>query len=107
MTELVTDIALAVAEADAGPKYQEVKGRGRPDRQTKQQNNRPYFGSIPDFSQEKPGYVLMGVSKDGPAQRAGIKAGDIIVQFGESRIGDLEDFDSTLRKFKSGNQVRR
>ncbi len=101
VTELVTDIALAVAEADAGPKYQEVKGRARPDRQT----DRPYFGSIPDFSQEKPGYVLMGVSKDGPAERAGIKAGDIIVQFGESRIGNLEDFDSALRKFKSGDRV--
>ena len=30
VTELVTDIALAVAEADAPPKYQEAKGRSRP-----------------------------------------------------------------------------
>ncbi len=48
VTELVTDIALAVAEADTPPKYQEAKGRSRPDRQT----DRPYFGSIPDFSQD-------------------------------------------------------
>ena len=47
----------------------------------------------------------MGVSKDGPAERAGIKAGDTIIQLGESRIGNLEDFDSALRKFKSGDRV--
>ena len=67
--------------------------------------NRPYFGSIPDFSQEQPGYVLMGVSKGGPAERAGIKANDIIVRVGDYRISNLEDFDTALRKFKSGDRV--
>ena len=98
VTELVTDIALAVAEADTPPKYQEAKGRSRPDRQTE----RPYFGSIPDFSQDKPGYLLMGVSKDGPAERVGIKAGDIIIQLGESRIGNLGRFRQRLAKIQIG-----
>ena len=61
--------------------------------------------NIPDFSQDQPGYGLAGVTKDGPAERAGIRAGDIVVQFGDSKIGNLEDFDSALRKYKAGDRV--
>lgn len=92
--------AVELAQAPSRPSYLETKaprqGRG---------GDRPYFGSIPDFAQDQPGYALMGVSKDSPAERAGLKAGDIIVQLGESRIGNLDDFDSALRKFKAGNKV--
>jgi len=29
----------------------------------------------------------------------------VIVQFGKSKVGNLEDFDSALRKFKAGDKV--
>ena len=74
--ELVADMATTLAEADEPPHYQEVKGRS----ELGGDGDRPYFGSIPDFAQEEPGYALSGVTKGGPAERAGIKAGDIIVQ---------------------------
>lgn len=100
--EMVTEIAVAIAEADDRPHYQDAKGGGET---LGGGGDRPYFGSIPDFSQDDPGYALTGVTKGGPAERAGIKAGDIIIQFGESKIGNLEDFDSALRKFKAGDKV--
>ena len=99
--ELVADLAVALAEAPERPHYQEsgeqenLGGGG----------DRPYFGSIPDFAQDQPGYALTGVTKGGPAERAGLKAGDIIVEFGTSKIGNLEDFDSALRKYKAGDRV--
>jgi len=101
ITDLVTDTVVAIAEMDHRPTYQDV---GAPPEFAKS-GNRPYFGSIPDFSQEQPGYVLMGVSKGGPAERAGIKANDIIVRLGEYAISSLDDFDTALRKFKSGDRV--
>jgi len=101
VTDLVTDAVVAIAEMDHRPTYQDI---GAPPEFAKS-GNRPYFGSIPDFSQEQPGYVLMGVSKGGPAERAGIKANDIIVRLGDFPIGNLEDFDTALRKFKSGDRV--
>jgi hypothetical protein len=101
VTDLVTDAIVKIAEMDHRPTYQDV---GAPPEFAKS-GNRPYFGSIPDFSQEQPGYVLMGVSKGGPAERAGIKANDTIVRLGEYPIGNLEDFDTALRKFKSGDRV--
>ena len=54
VTELVTDIALAVAEADAGPKYQEVKGRGRPDRQTDRKMIGRTSAAFPIFHRKSP-----------------------------------------------------
>jgi hypothetical protein len=96
---LVIDTAIALAKGEQRPLYREVKAAPRGG------GDRPYFGSIPDFAQDRPGYALTGVTKGGPAERAGIRAGDIIIQLGESRIGNLEDFDSALRKFKAGDRV--
>ncbi len=101
IAEMVAETAVAIAEADQKPTYKEVKGRS----QIARGGDRPYFGSIPDFSQDQPGYALTGVTKGGPAEKAGLKGGDIIVQLGESRIGNLDDFDSALRKFKAGDRV--
>ncbi|HZZ29639.1 MAG TPA: M20/M25/M40 family metallo-hydrolase [Pirellulales bacterium] len=98
---LVADAAVAVAENDARPAYKEVGGQS----QFAKSGDRPYFGSIPDFSQDQPGYALMGVSKGGPAEVVGIKGGDIILRLGDYIIGNLEDFDTALRKFKAGDHV--
>jgi S1-C subfamily serine protease len=68
--------------------------------------DRPYFGSIPDFAQSEPGYAISGATKGSPADRGGLKAGDNIIQFGDSKVGNLEDFDSALRKYKAGDKVQ-
>lgn len=98
---MVADFTTEIASAEAAPTYQEIErtavaGRG---------GSRPYFGSIPNFSQEGEGYGISGVAGDSPAGRGGLKGGDVIIQFGESRIGNLEDFDSALRKYEAGDKV--
>jgi hypothetical protein len=99
---MMTDIAIALAEAPERPHYQDAPGGAET---LGGGGDRPYFGSIPDFAQDQVGYALTGVTKGGPAERAGIKAGDIIIQLGDSKIGNLEDFDSALRKFKAGEKA--
>ncbi|MGD9723437.1 MAG: M20/M25/M40 family metallo-hydrolase [Pirellulales bacterium] len=101
IADLVVQVATTLAEAESRPTYQEVKGASP----IGGGGDRPYFGSIPDFAQDQPGYALSGVSKGGPADKAGLKTGDIIVQLGESKVGNLEDFDNALRKHKSGDKV--
>ncbi len=101
VADLVTETAVTLAEADQRPQYIEVKERST----LGGGGDRPYFGSIPDFAQEAPGYALSGVTNGGPADRAGLRPGDNIIQFGDSKIGNLEDFDSALRKFKAGDKV--
>ncbi len=97
---LVEDVTLAIAELPKRPTYIATKApvmnRG---------GSRPYFGSIPDFGEEVEGYAISGCSKGSPADKGGLKKGDVIVKLGKSRIGGLEDFDSALRKYKAGDVV--
>lgn len=101
VADLVGDAVIAVAEADERPTYQEVASARRGGG-----GDRPYFGSIPSFAGNEPGYKLSGVSAGSPAKKAGLHAGDIIVRLGEDKIGNLEDFDGALRKFKAGDKVK-
>jgi S1-C subfamily serine protease len=48
------------------------------------------------FSDVKPG---------SPAAKAGLKAGDILVQFGDKPIKNLYDFTDALRRSKVGDVV--
>jgi len=100
VTAMVTDVVDQLASAETRPEYVEVKQKKR-----EVSGDRPYLGTIPDFGRDVEGYALMGATKDSPADRAGIKAGDVIVKFGDSRIAGLEDIDGALRKFKAGDKV--
>jgi hypothetical protein len=102
IAEMVAETAVDIAELDTRPTYVEAK---RPESTMGRGGDRPYFGSIPDFAQEEPGYKLSGVTGGGPADKAGLKAGDTIIKLGDSRVGNLEDFDSALRKYKAADKV--
>ena len=98
---LVTDVAVALADADDRPQYVAIsRQRGR------KAGDRPFFGSIPDLAHQGPGLAISGVSEGGPAERAGLRGGDTIIRFGESKIDNLEDFDGALRKHKGGDKVQ-
>ncbi|HXY77169.1 MAG TPA: M28 family peptidase [Candidatus Acidoferrales bacterium] len=65
----------------------------------------PYFGSIPDFGQVENGVKFSDVRPGSPAAKAGLKAGDILVQFGDKPIKNLYDFTDALRRSKVGDVV--
>jgi hypothetical protein len=65
----------------------------------------PYFGSIPDFGQVENGVKFSDVKPGSPADKAGLKAGDILTQFGEKPIKNLYDFTDALRRSKVGDVV--
>jgi hypothetical protein len=65
----------------------------------------PYFGSIPDFGQVENGVKFSDVKPGSPAAKSGLKAGDILVQFGDKPIKNLYDFTDALRRSKVGDVV--
>ncbi|MEK6247639.1 MAG: M20/M25/M40 family metallo-hydrolase [Planctomycetales bacterium] len=96
---LVADIATTITETDARPKYKKTK------RPRIAGGRWPYFGSRPDYGYEKPGVRMAGVSTDSPADRAGIQADDVIVQFGDARIGTVVDFANALSGHKAADKI--
>ncbi|OHB86613.1 MAG: hypothetical protein A2V98_18895, partial [Planctomycetes bacterium RBG_16_64_12] len=70
VASLVTEIVVAIANAEKRPEYVSVAPERGP-----AGGERPYFGSIPDFTHSGPGYAISGVTEGGPAQRAGLLAG--------------------------------
>ncbi len=103
VAQMVADVAIGLAEANERPQFSESKAKPR---SLGAPGDRPYFGSVPDFGQEQPGgYAISDVTKGGPAAEAGLKGGDVIIRLGESKIGNLEDFDSALRKYRAGDKV--
>ena len=66
-----------------------------------------YLGSIPDMSApETPGVRLTGVRADSPADKAGLKAGDIIVEFDGKTVKDLYEYTAALQARKPGDTVK-
>jgi S1-C subfamily serine protease len=66
----------------------------------------PYFGSIPDFAEPPTGVRLSDVREGSPAGKAGLKAGDILIEFDGKPVQNLYDFTYALRAKKVGETVR-
>ncbi len=65
----------------------------------------PYFGSIPDFGEVKDGVRFSDVRPGSPAAKAGLKGGDILVEYDGKPIHNLYDFTDALRRSKVGQVV--
>ena len=64
------------------------------------------MGVMPDYTFSGAGLRCDGVSEGRPAQKAGIKAGDIILQIGDYTISSMDSYMQTLGKFKKGDKVK-
>src|SRR5690242_13291895 len=65
----------------------------------------PEFGSVPDFAEIPHGVRFADIREGTPAAQAGLKAGDILVEFDGKPIGNLYDFTYALRAKKPGDTV--
>jgi hypothetical protein len=65
-----------------------------------------YLGSIPDMSAgEGVGLKLTGVRAGSPAEKAGMVAGDVVIEFGGQAVKDLYGFSNALYARKPGDEV--
>jgi hypothetical protein len=63
------------------------------------------LGTVPDFAYTGQGYRISEVTPDSPAARAGLQAGDIIVQLGTTPVPDLRAFATILRGVQPGESL--
>lgn len=63
------------------------------------------LGLMPSYSSEVVGLKVDAVTEGKPAQKAGILAGDVIVQIGDLTIKDIDNYMEALGKFEKGMTV--
>jgi aminopeptidase YwaD len=86
----------ALTFQEAGPKFQRSRG-GR---------LKVTFGVMPDFAGlEKRGLRIDAVTPGKPAEKAGMKKGDIITAIEGKKVGGIHDYMSRLQTMEVGQQV--
>jgi aminopeptidase YwaD len=63
------------------------------------------LGILPDYTFSGNGVRADGISEGRPAQKAGMKPGDVIVQLGEYPVVSVENYMQVLNKFKKGDKT--
>ena len=102
--ELVTRIVQRIDAADERPPYVRVrddKRYGGGD----SGGYGTYFGSIPDFGESTKGVKFADVSDGSPAAKAGLRGGDVLIEFDGKPIQNLYDFTDALSARSPGDEV--
>jgi len=104
----VADFAVAIVghveRAQAAPEFAKVDrvlqpGGGRA-------GARVFTGTIPDYSSDAKGLLLSGVVGGGPAEQAGLRKGDVIVEFAGQTIANIYDYTYALDVLKIGEPAK-
>lgn len=64
------------------------------------------MGIMPDYTYSGGGVKVDGVSDGRAAQKAGLKAGDVVIKLGEFSISSVESYMQALSKFKKGDATK-
>jgi hypothetical protein len=67
---------------------------------------RIFTGTIPDYATEVKGLLLGGVIGGGPAERAGLQKGDVIVEIAGQSIANIYDYTYALELLKIGQPAK-
>jgi Tol biopolymer transport system component/Zn-dependent M28 family amino/carboxypeptidase len=74
--------------------------------QERRANLRAWLGTVPDYVEgDVKGVKLSAVAKDGPADKAGVKAGDVITMLGGKKIENIYDYTYAIEALKIDKEV--
>lgn len=86
------------------PDYVKVAQSG--ERRTEKVSRRTYWGTIPDFTAENiEGVKINNVKLDGPADKAGMKDGDIVIEIEGKKITNIYDYNYIMDTAGIGKPV--
>ncbi|HXJ67756.1 MAG TPA: M28 family peptidase [Verrucomicrobiae bacterium] len=105
----VSDYAQALIESlDVRPRptFTKAKSDASPGRIAGGGGYGAWLGTVPNYMQTEGGVLLDDVRDGSPAQKAGIRGGDVIVRFDGMRVDNIYDYTFGLRTRKPGQEVR-
>jgi hypothetical protein len=99
VVDFATAIARRLTELEEAPAFtkvrQQIEGGGRAE-------VRVFTGTIPDYTSDVEGLLLGGVVGGGPAEAAGLREGDVIVEIAGRSIANIYDYTYALEVLKIG-----
>lgn len=101
--EVLNAIVKLVNELDAQPKLTFLTTKNKS--MGGSRSFKVTLGVMPSYTSDVEGLLIDGVSDGKPAQKAGLLAGDIVVQIGEHEIKDIQNYMEALGKFEKGQTV--
>jgi hypothetical protein len=104
VVKMVGRIAGAVAEMPERPVFQKTKSAG-PMASGDGRGFRVTLGVVPDYAWSGEGMRVDGVRSEGPADKAGMKAGDVVVGLAGKKVMNIYDYMGVLGELKSGDEV--
>ncbi|MBK7256720.1 MAG: PDZ domain-containing protein [Ignavibacteriae bacterium] len=63
------------------------------------------LGIVPDVGESSTGMKVSGVRPNGAGEKAGLKAGDILIAMGGKKIMNIYDYMGMLGELKAGDEV--
>jgi hypothetical protein len=103
ITKLMGLIARSVATQHDIPPYEAMEA---PKNEGSRGGLRAYLGTIPDYAQgDIVGVKLSGVSPVGPAAKAGVKGGDVIVKLADKEVKNIYDYTFLMGDLKIGEET--
>lgn len=102
LTHFTYDIVKYIATQQQKPTFVEA---AEAPRARSSMSFRVRMGTVPDYNDNPKGMRITGVKVGSPAEKAGLKGGDIITAFGDLEIKNIYDYTFALGKFSPGDVV--
>jgi len=104
ISRLMALIARSVAMRETAPDFVAQAG---PKQDARRAHLRAYLGTVPDYAEsDTKGVKLSSVAKSGPADTAGVKGGDIVVELAGKKIENIYDYTYAIEALKIGQPVK-
>lgn len=101
--ELVYDLTIFIDVMDEKPVFTTA---GPKERTRGRRGFKVTFGIVPSYTGSGPGLTIDGVRPGGPAAKAGINSGDVLVEIDGKDIQDIYDYMHRLEELKKGQKVK-
>ena len=103
VVDLAAGITRQLLDVDSPPQFTRVEQSSQTASRT---GLRVFTGTVPDYTAEVKGLLLGGVVAGGPAEKAGLQKGDVIVEIAGQSITNIYDYTFALELLKIDQPVK-